>query len=325
MKVGIVGAGVSGLASAYRLRQLGHDVVVLEKSRQVGGRVNSRIHAEGFTFDVGATSIAPRGKQIQRVLLDELSTENLVRIEKPIWTHNGLRIAPGSTSKNSVERYTYCNGIQEFAKLLAADIDIRFSTEVDQIARQGALYVLGNDAYGAVILTPPVPQTAQLLWTLAESRPLANATYRCCISVMLGFKSVPIDPHYHALIDPEQVHPMTWLSIESTKSPGRAPDGGSAFVAQLSARFSQQNYAQPDSFFIDAVLSFLKHLYGEQFSHPDVAMVKKWKYSQPEGTARFEIVNPDGSKLVVSGDGTLGGRIEDAFEVGIRAAELIHG
>jgi predicted NAD/FAD-dependent oxidoreductase len=96
-----------------------------------------------------------------------------------------------------------------------------------------------------------------------------------------------------------------------------------AFVAQMSARFSQQNYAQEAQYFIDATVSFLKHLYGEEFSSPDVAMVKKWKYSQPEGLARFENVNPPGSRLIIASDGLAGGHIEDAFECGWNAAELL--
>lgn len=322
MRVAIVGAGVSGLAAAYRLRQLGREVVVFEKSGGLGGRVNSRRHKLGYTFDVGATSITPRGKTIERVMLQELSTSELVKIEKPIWTHSGLRTAPGSSSKNSTGRYTYRNGIQTFANLLGEGTDVRLKTDVLEITKLGAEYEICGERFDAVILTPPIPQTCQLLWSLGESKPVANVSYRSCVSVMLGYQT-PIETPYHALIDVEQIHPLTWLSVESAKSPGRAPDGGSTFVAQLSARFSQQNYSQPDEFFIEAVTSFLKSLYSPTFDSPEVAMVKKWKYSQPESVARFENVNPPGSTLMVASDGLMGGHIEDAFECGWRAAEML--
>ena len=322
MRVAIVGAGVSGLAAAFRLKQLGKEVVVFEKSGGLGGRVNSRKHKLGYTFDVGATSITPRGKTIDRVMLENLSTAELVKVEKPIWTHSGLRTAPGSASKNSTARYNYRHGIQTFANLLGEGTDLRLKTDVLDIKRSGEFYDLAGEQFDAVILTPPIPQTCQLLWSLGESRPVANVSYRSCVSVMLGYQTA-VETPYHALIDIEQVHPLTWLSVESAKSTDRAPQGGSAFVAQLGARFSQQNYSQPAEFFIDATLSFMKSLYGAAFATPEVAMVKKWKYSQPESLARFENVNVPGAKLLVASDGLMGGHIEDAFECGWRSAELL--
>ena len=311
-----------GLAAAYRLRQLGKEVVVFEKSSGLGGRVNSRQHKLGYTFDVGATSITPRGKTIERIMLEDLAKEDLVSVEKPIWTHSGLRTAPGSSSRNATPRYTYLHGIQTFANLLGGGSDVRLNQDVLAIKRVGEGFEVASEPFDAIILTPPIPQTCQLLWSLGESRPVANVSYRCCISVMLGYESAVQTP-YHALIDIEQIHPLTWLSVESAKSPSRAPEGGSTFVAQLSARFSQQNYAQPDEYFVGATVNFLKHLYGPLFETPKVAMVKKWKYSQPESLARFETVNPAGSRLIVASDGLMGGHVEDAFECGWRAAELL--
>lgn len=50
----IVGAGVSGLALALRLRAAGWDVIVCEHGPAPGGKMN-RFQAAGFTFDTGPT------------------------------------------------------------------------------------------------------------------------------------------------------------------------------------------------------------------------------------------------------------------------------
>lgn len=52
MKVGIIGAGVGGLATAIRLAVKGHDVTVYEKNAHPGGKI-AEIHKEGFRFDCG--------------------------------------------------------------------------------------------------------------------------------------------------------------------------------------------------------------------------------------------------------------------------------
>ena len=51
-RVVIVGAGVAGLVCARELRRRGVEALVLEREREVGGRVRSRVH-EGFVLDRG--------------------------------------------------------------------------------------------------------------------------------------------------------------------------------------------------------------------------------------------------------------------------------
>ncbi len=320
MKVGIVGAGICGLAAARTLKSAGHELVVFEKHTSVGGRVSTR-QQDGFLWDSGATSIAPRGKKIEPVMLQELSTLDLIKIEKPIYVHKGLRVSPGHAA--GATRYTYKQGNQRLAELLAEGIDVRLSTPVDSIDTVGKHYQILGEEFDALILTPPVPQTALLLWSLGETRPMTQVCYRHCISVLLGFKT-PLPPtNYHALLDAEQVHPLTWICLESTKSPGRAPDGCSAITAQMNAAHSLSHFDLEDEILVGQVAGYLKRLYGEEFGEPHISKVKRWKYSQPESYATFDHVNRKGSRLLVASDGLLGGHVEDAYEIGTRTAALL--
>ena len=51
-KVFIIGAGISGLIAAKTLEEKGHEVVVLEQSNEVGGRLKTIDH-NGVPLDLG--------------------------------------------------------------------------------------------------------------------------------------------------------------------------------------------------------------------------------------------------------------------------------
>ena len=65
MKSIVIGSGFGGIAAALRLKAKNHDVVLIEKQNDLGGRARV-FKRNGFTFDGGPTVItAP-------YLLDEL-------------------------------------------------------------------------------------------------------------------------------------------------------------------------------------------------------------------------------------------------------------
>lgn len=320
LRVGIVGAGICGLAAGRYLHRSDHQVVVFERNAWVGGRV-ATYREDGFIWDTGATSFAPRGKGMEPVLLHELDDTGLVKIEKPIYMHEGLRVRPGA--RVGSVRYAYVEGNDAFPRRLSADLDVRLSAPVDEIEASSGVYRLRGEAFDAVILALPVPQASRLLWTIGENRAKASVHYRPCLSVLLGYQAAPPPTNYHALLDPEQVHPLTWLSLESVKVPGRAPEGASAMTAQLSAAYSRDQFERPDTDLIRQVSGYIAWLYGPVFASPVHAHVVRWKYSRPESVANFDHLNRRDAKLLIASDGLLGGHVEDAFEIGTRAARLL--
>ncbi len=54
-KVAIIGAGLSGLLSAYRLKNMGYDVQVLEARNRIGGRIHTLQAASETPVEMGAT------------------------------------------------------------------------------------------------------------------------------------------------------------------------------------------------------------------------------------------------------------------------------
>lgn len=55
-EVVVIGAGISGLSTAYRLKKEGVDVVVYEKDDRIGGTIHT-VKEKGYLFEVGAQTI----------------------------------------------------------------------------------------------------------------------------------------------------------------------------------------------------------------------------------------------------------------------------
>jgi oxygen-dependent protoporphyrinogen oxidase len=73
-KIVIIGAGISGLTTAYLLHKEGYDVVVLEQKDKVGGSIET-VDANGFLFDRGPNSGLETTPLIQQ-LVKELNLED---------------------------------------------------------------------------------------------------------------------------------------------------------------------------------------------------------------------------------------------------------
>src|SRR5580704_12422254 len=76
----VIGAGVSGLACAYRLKQLGIPVILLEASACVGGLVGS-VQKDGFLFESGPQSF--QGAEPLLELIREVGIEGELQRADP--------------------------------------------------------------------------------------------------------------------------------------------------------------------------------------------------------------------------------------------------
>lgn len=321
MRVGVVGAGIAGLAAARTLAQAGVEVKVFEAEDHVGGRCRT-VSIGGYTFDSGATSIVPRGCPIEKVMLEELDMSDLVTIERPVYTHNGRHIFAGAGIAPT-NRYVYSEGIQSLAALLADGLAIENGRRIDdfEAPRDGG-YSINGQAFEGVVLAIPTMQAEALMAQRGISRRAFNTRYRACIALMLGF-AYEFDAPYHAVVAEESAHPLHWLSIENLKSPGRAPEGHTALVVQLGPKYSKWNLEATDESILEDALVDIERILGKGFAQPEVHAIVRWPQSQPDSVSGFDSVNPPGSTLVVASDGLEGGRIEHAYDSGVKAAKLL--
>src|SRR5580658_8030383 len=113
-KVAVIGAGISGLACAYRLQQFGLEVPVFESNSAAGGMIDS-VEKDGMLFEAGAQSFqgTPELLELMRELgLDAQLQAADARAPRYVLLHGRLRKIPmspqallASTLLNPVSRW----------------------------------------------------------------------------------------------------------------------------------------------------------------------------------------------------------------------------
>ena len=140
-KIAVIGAGLSGLIAARELSASGHQPVVYEKSRGVGGRLATR-RVGMARLDHGAQFFTVRGEAF-RSLVDEALAAGAVKE----WCR-------GFGEEDGYPRYRGADGMTSFTKWLAAGIDIRLGTRIEDLRSVSA------DAY---VISAPIPQALDLV------------------------------------------------------------------------------------------------------------------------------------------------------------------
>lgn len=99
-RIVVIGAGISGLTTAYLLSKKGIDIKILEKKTEVGGSIES-INENGFLFDRGPNSALETTPLISQLveelkLQDELLYANKAANKRYILRNNELHALPMS-------------------------------------------------------------------------------------------------------------------------------------------------------------------------------------------------------------------------------------
>ena len=166
-----------------------YEIVVLDKSRSVGGRMATR-RIGGATIDHGAQFFTTHTAEFAQVV----ATWSAAGVAQPWFAGrvgpNGVVDADGHT------RFRGVDSMNAIAQHLAQGLDVRRSTAVQSVARSGDGWLVTTThhalAADAVLLTAPVPQSLELLaaggvdWptsTNERCRPSSTSrAWRCSLS-----------------------------------------------------------------------------------------------------------------------------------------------
>ena len=303
-KLAVVGAGGAGAAATYVLRDQPVEVTVFEKSRGVCGRAATR-RKDDCTYEYGANYLKADDDRVAELVTEELSTDGLVDVEEPIYAfERDGEIGEGRDSDG--HKWTYEAGITQLAKRLfdATDASVHNGVRVQTLDRQADGWEVfdaeGTDRgrYDAVLLTPPAPQTADLLggaaWDHNNCRDLrktvAGVPYRTVISGMLHYP-FELDVPWYAAVNTDKDHDIGWVAREECKD-GHVPDGESLLLVQMNEPYSVANYDLHPDRLLDEIAQRTARLLGDdRLTDPDWTDHQHWRYAQPEGTVDSNAVD----------------------------------
>ena len=330
----IVGAGPAGAAAAYGLRDTDRDVTVFEKSRGVCGRAATR-RKDGCHYDHGANYVKPGDGPVADLVRD-LGEDGLVEIGEPVWTFDGAgEVAPGRESTEP--KWTWETGLTQLAKRLFArtDATVRKETRIDSLARTESGWALADtDArrfgeFDDVLLTPPAPQTAELLaaadWADERREALqsavADVSYRSIVTAVLHYP-FELDREWYGLVNVDDDHDIGWLSREACKA-GHVPDGEALLIVQMAPDWSRDHYDASVDEHVEAAADRTADLLGDdRLLEPDWTDTQGWRYALPnEAVAEPAVDAARETGLHVAGDWVAGeGRVHAAVESGLAVA-----
>jgi renalase len=330
----VVGAGLAGLVCAQQLQRQGFSVVILEKSRGVGGRVDTR-RLYDTCVDRGLPYLEVQGDRT-RHLIEQLRQHNLIKLwQGDCYQLDGARrwqLLP------PVERYIAPGGMTAIAKFLAADLEIWRSYRVTNITPtdEGNWQITSAEnenlpfvATKAIVLAIPAPQALMLLQSLSDEfrDRVASVRFDPCFSVTAGYPRAlfgellnhkPAWQEVRLIEDAE----LAWVAWDSNK---RDRSFQPVLLVRSTAPFAQQYLDVSDLKPVkDRLLLRASRLLFPWLDRPEWFQVHRWRYAFPSRFLDISyLATSQPLPLVCCGDWCGGRAIESALESGLAASAAI--
>lgn len=338
--VAIIGAGIAGLTCAQQLQQAGYRVIIVEKSRGVGGRIATR-RLQDTCADHGVRYLEDQGKFLQP-LIEILVQRGILQA----WTdtiYDLKSVEPGSDltivpHSSGITRYVAPAGMTAVAKFLASNLKILLNRRVETIIlTQEKTWHLNFDSSHetstpviakTVVVAIPAPQALMLLEPLAETiskeflNSLRSVEFDPCITVIAGYANELPLPSWK-VCSLSNNSDLAWIGLDSSKRPNsKSP----IFVLQSTAEFANRYLDVEDLKPVgQQLLSAAAQLLIPGIDAPDWFQVHRWRYAFPKLALNQDyLYSATPLPLICCGDWCGGNLIESAINSGFAAASQMN-
>lgn len=302
----IVGAGISGLACAHELMRLGKSVLVLEKSKGVGGRMACRRIWE-TRADHGAQYFTVRDQQFEKVCSSLAETVGLINVG---WDEKDRWVSP--------------LGMSALPKAYSEGVDVVLSCEVNSVVRADKVWEITSvdgQAYRAhhLVMSSPVPQSLYLLRDYREQiigfSELEKISYDRTLTLLLAVEAADDEFNFVEKYVSNEV--ILYLANQKNKQLSNKL----VLSIHSTDAFARAYWDEDPSVWSTRMIEELR----SQFSFTVLdRYVHRWKFSTvrtPYAKGNFYYDRSLALSLV--GDGFIAPRVESAFLSGYQAAQEI--
>ncbi len=343
----VIGAGIAGLCAAGALVRAGRRVLVLEKSRGIGGRMATR-RVGGAVCDHGAQFFTVRGRAFGGIVAEA----HAAGVALP-WCDGFAQAAtadgPVAPAGAGHARWRGARGMTDLPKRLAEALaaegsdrcTIRTTVKATAIGiSQGRVRVTIDEGEGRIetltasggVLTAPVPQSLDLMAAgdmLAAGGPvdpetrrlLETVSYDPCFALLLVLDRPSRVPPPGAIQFAEGGGPIAWLADNQQKGISAVP----ALTVHASGGFSREHFDAPQdevaALLLDRVRPWID---GDPVTAVVERSLHRWKFALPTRLIPAPLVAATPTPpIVCCGDAFAGPRVEGAASSGLAAGRWL--
>ena len=329
-EIAVIGAGIAGLTCAGQLQQAGKSVVLIDKSRGLGGRLATRRLA-GTHADHGVCYLQPKGDLFSK-LIAELIAAGILRV----WTEgihslsSDGRLQPPTKSGHY---YAAPLGATSIAKYLGQDLEIigdKLITAISPIDHGWQLSTKDPEfsltAAQVVFATPPA-QALAIAQTEIDPTcidQLSSVQFTRSITAIAVYPST--DQTAAAANAWQGIHCiehpiLAWIGLDSSKQLNPTQP---VLVIQSSAAFAEQYFDAPDLAIIGQKLVDAIAVVVPTLITPELIQVHRWGYAFAQNPVSVKFLTAQTTApLYFCGDWCGGNRVESAYLSGIAVADRI--
>lgn len=354
MKIAIIGAGLSGLTLAHRLKDFA-ELTLFEKSRGFGGRMAARRYKK-FQFDHGVQFFQAKDKSFQSFLKPMIEKkivqtwkgffvefEGNKKISQRVWRDEPAHYV-GAPGMNAIGKY--------LAQSLPESVKIKLNTKVKTISKENLSSLDSHSQredkfqnhqkidsknqmsktkwnlldekdqtlgfFDWVIATAPPEQTFVIMpKSFKYYSLLSSIRMKACFSLMLGFKNALPLEFQSALVKGCDI---SWISVNNSK-PKR--ENSFCLLVHSTNDWADIHLETDPEKAIQHLSQETSFVLGYDVSKADHQSLHRWRYANIELQKTQNWID-ENQKLAACGDWTRQGRVEAAFLSAEQTAQSLY-